>query len=405
MDTTQLSQMVSWLDEAHRKDRDEITRLQQLLEAQTATIQEQSHRIQDLEGRLASVQAQLTRFEQLEQSIEQFKNEVGLMIERLEEEILRNQRELERARVSDREAMARSISEIRRDLARFNRVEEELDVRKAEDQRLSEQLMDLRQQVATMSKDLDERTRDLPYISEQRNQDAKRIAQLQQETIELFKRVDTVANRLPLLEASIQKATQAVQALSPLPAELKRSQESFIEQVKLAQVEQERQLRDFRDEMTEYRDMIEAQRRRLQDLAEAAEESKQAVQLIEQFQQTIQREQKQVAELQRLAEERQRRAWETFQEEYEKRWQKELINWQQRWQRQEQLNQTILGRFPSIEAQLKEHAAHIQQLWHLQEEYGSHRLQEAQRWLDALEAALDKRDEIEAAEGDHTGSA
>ncbi len=393
MDTTQLTQMVTWLDEEHRKDRAEIAKLQQQLEAQATMMQEQARRIQELEGRLASTQAQLTGLGQLEQSIEQLKNEVILMIDSIKEDFLRSERESERARLSDREATARAIGEIRKELSRFGRIEEELGTRKAEDQRLSELVMDLRQRVAALSKEIEDRTHGIPYISEQRNQDAKRITQLQQETIELFKRVDAVANRIPLLESSIQKVTKAVEAIQPVPAELRRAQETFMEQVKLAQVEQARQLRDFQDEMLAHRDDIEAQRKQFQELREAAEESKRVLPVIEQFQQAIRREQSQVTELQRLAEERQRREWESFQAEYEKRWQRELLNWQQCWQQQDQFNQDIVKRFPSLEAQLKEHATQIHHLWHLQEEFGSHRLHEAQRWLDALEMALEKRDQ------------
>lgn len=396
MDTAQLNQMVTWLDEEHRKDRAEIAKLRQQLEAQAAEIQEQTRRIQELEGRLAGVQAQLTRFGQIEQAIEQMRGEVVLMLDRIKEDLLRSERESERARLSDREAAARAISEIRKELARLGRIEEELSVRKAEDQRLTEALIDLRQQVTTVAKDVEERTRSIPYILEQRNQDAKRITQLQQETIELFKRTDAVANRLPVLEANIQRIAKEVEAISPIPAELKRAQESFIEQMKLAQIEQERQLRDLRDEMVGYRDEIEGQHKQLREMAETVEQGKRAVQTIEQFQQAIRREQNQVTELQRLAEERQRREWEIFQAEYEKRWQRELLNWQQRWQQQEQFNQEIVKRFPPLETQLKLHAAQIEHLWHVQEELGAHRLHEAQRWLDTLETALEQRDQLKS---------
>ncbi len=396
MDTVQLNQMVTWLDEEHRKDRAEIARLQQRLEAQAAEIQEQARRIQELEGRLASVQAQLTRFEQIEQAIEQMKGEVALMLDRLQEDLMRSARESERARLSDREAVARAISEIRKELTRIGRIEEELNVRKVEDQRLTEATMELRQQVATVIKDVDERTRSIPYMLEQRNQDAKRITQLQQETIELFKRVDAIANRLPALEVNIQRAIKEVEAISSIPTELKRAQESFIEQMKLAQIEQERQLRDFQDEIVSYRDSIEEQRKQLKEMADKVEQGKRAAQAIEQFQQTIRREQNQIAELQRLAEERQRKEWETFQAEYEQRWQRELLSWQQRWQQQDHFNQEIIKRFLPLEAQLKLYAAQIEHLWHVQEELGAHRLHEAQRWLDTLEAALEQRDQIKS---------
>ena len=44
MDLTQLAQMVTWLDEEHRRDRAEIARLQQRIEAQSSDIVEQARR-------------------------------------------------------------------------------------------------------------------------------------------------------------------------------------------------------------------------------------------------------------------------------------------------------------------------------------------------------------------------
>ena len=52
MDIAQLAQLVNWLDEEHRRDRAEIARLQQRIEAQSADIIEQARRIQELEGRI-----------------------------------------------------------------------------------------------------------------------------------------------------------------------------------------------------------------------------------------------------------------------------------------------------------------------------------------------------------------
>src|SRR5450759_1736993 len=80
MDLTQLSQMVTWLDEEHRRDREEIAKLDQRLQGMTIENQEQARRIQDLEGRLANTQAQLTRFTQMDQALQQLKNEVTVLL-------------------------------------------------------------------------------------------------------------------------------------------------------------------------------------------------------------------------------------------------------------------------------------------------------------------------------------
>lgn len=144
MDTTQLAQMVSWLDEEHRRDRGEVAKLQQRIESLNVELVEQTRRIQDMEGRLVSTQSQLVRFSQVDEALQQLKNEVVLMLQKREEQVDAEQRERERMRVTDREAVSRSVSEIRKELNRFGRIEEELALRRSEDQRLSELVLTLR---------------------------------------------------------------------------------------------------------------------------------------------------------------------------------------------------------------------------------------------------------------------
>ena len=52
MDVGQLTQMTTWLDEEHRRDKAELIRLQQRVESQEGELQDQSRVIKDLEGRI-----------------------------------------------------------------------------------------------------------------------------------------------------------------------------------------------------------------------------------------------------------------------------------------------------------------------------------------------------------------
>ncbi len=126
MDLTQLSQMVAWLDEEHRRDRDELAKLDQRLQSMAVENQEQARRIQELEGRLASTAAHLSRFTQIEQALQQLKNEVVVMLDKQTESRMQSEREVERARMSDREAISRSLGELRKELSRIGPFEEEL---------------------------------------------------------------------------------------------------------------------------------------------------------------------------------------------------------------------------------------------------------------------------------------
>lgn len=388
MDVDQLTQMVTWLDEEHRRDRGEIAKLQQRIESQATEIVEQARRIQELEGNLANTQAQLVKFSQVDQALQQLKNEVVLMLERREEQRLHDQRESDRARVSDREAFSRGIAEVRKELPRFNRIEEELTQRKAEDQRISEIVLTLRQQVNSINKDIDERTRTLPFLSEQRAQDNKRIAQLQQENVELFKRTEASTSKIQVLEGDIQRVDQAVTAVQPIPGQLREEVSSFVEEQKLKDVERERILVRWREEFEEQRELIARHGKRIVEFDSHIEEAKRVAASLQGFEESIRREQHQVAELQRLAEERQRKELEEFLAEDEKRWKKQMLAWEHRWNEQFRINKDLAALFPPLRKDIDAMKVLIRQLWRLQETYGAHRLQEAQRWLSSLETAL-----------------
>ncbi len=396
MDLNQLSQMVTWLDEEHRRDREELARLDQRLQSLGIENQEQARRIQDLEGRLASTQAQLTKFTQIEQALQQLKNEVAVMLQRESEARLQSEREQERARVAERELIARSIAEIRKELPRFGRIEEELVSRQAEDQRLGEMLLALRSSVTNFAKDLDERTRSLPYLVEQRAQDNKRIAQAQADLVELFKRTDSVPGKIAVLEERIQRLERDIQKIIPVPNELRQEQQSFIEAQKLADAERTRQMATWDEAFVEQRKVIEAQAIRMREFATGHEATQRALKALGDFQVQVLRDQKQIAELQRLAEERQRKEFMEWQGENEQRWKKETLRWDYQVQEQAKFNQKLVDRFPGIERAVAWLERELEAVWQLEQTLGAQQMQETQHMLEAIGKSVGARPKKEA---------
>ena len=395
MDLTQLSQMVTWLDEEHRRDREELAKLDQRLQSMAIEKQEQARRLQDLEGRLASTHAQLSRFTQIEQALQQLKNEVVVMLDKQTEARLHAERESERARLSDREALSRSVAEIRKELSRVSRIEEDLVTRQAEDQRLGEMVLALRQSINVVSKDLDERTRSLPYMVEQRAQDNKRIAQLQAENVELLKRTESTANRVPLLDDRMQRLEKELQRIQPIPEKVRQDQQIFLEAQKLTDVERTRQMDQWVQDFATQRDLIEKQNLRIREFDARYEAAGRAIKALEEFQAQIVHGQKQVSELQRLAEERQRKELGEWQGENEQRWKKETLRWDYIIQEQAKVNRKLAERFPSTEKTVALLQREIEALWRLHEVLGDGQLQQAQKWLDAIGAAQDARPKAE----------
>jgi len=393
MDIAQLAQLVNWLDEEHRRDRAEIARLQQRIEAQSADIVEQARRIQELEGRLAGTQAHMTKFGQLEHAIQNTKLELTAMVERLEEGRTTGQREMERARLADREMLSREISEVRKELPRVSRLEEAIDIRSVEDNRLSELIMGVRNQIGSLAKEIEERTRQIPFLAEQRTSDTKRIAQLQQETVELFKRIEAASGRMPVLEENLRKVSAEVEKLPPTVDNLREQQVAFMEKVRGTIVDREQLINRWQESMEEQKTLVTQSFERIQNFGQQIEVARRSVHEMQEFKDLILREQSQVQELQRLAEERIRRDMDEFREDFEKKRRKADLRQEHLWSEQDKYNREVVEHFPPIAHDLKVHEALIQHLWKLQETYGNYFLMTAQAWLEGMQTSTKARDE------------
>jgi chromosome segregation ATPase len=394
MDNTQLAQMVTWLDEQHRRDREELTKLQQRVEAQTSTLQEQSRRIKSLEAQLSAARMQLSRFDQIEEAMQNMRNELTIMVSSQSDEISKTRRELEQSRMTDRESLSRAIAEVRKELGRINALEEETKIRKTEVQRLSELTIALRHDFNNLNKDIDERTRGLPYLVEQRNHDNRRIAQLQQENIELFKRLDAAASKLQSLEYKLQKVEGTIQPIPETVDNLKRTQTQFIESLKLADADRQRQMVEWQESLDAQFAAIEEQRKRFTEMMALKDEINRTLIELEKFREGIQREQEQTAALQRLAEERMKKELEMFQADNEKLWKKQLLDWQYRWDRQDRINASIADKFPGIQRQIERAEELLQFLWAILDEQSKVSLQSAQKWLAQIQKSAEARDAI-----------
>lgn len=394
MDTTQLTQMVNWLDEEFRKERAEVTKLQQLVERQIGELTEQARQIRELEGHLANTRAQLTQFTKLEESLQRLKNEVVLMLDKAGEQRRLEQRDAERLRQAERETQAKAFSEIRKGMQSLPRYEEELRLREAEDRRLGEMLMGLRHEVTAMSKDFDERARNLSYLTEQRAYDNKRIAGLQEENLTLLKRTEKQDSRLKSLEDRTQRHERHVQELLQFNTNLVREQTEWMESQRVAHERRKREMTQWREEVEAHRQDVSNLSDRMQEFNEAAEAGRQTMVMLETFQEQLRRDQNQIAELQRLAEERQRKELEAWQGDDEKRWKKHELQWEHQWKEQYQRHNELMTRLAALEDEINALQQQLAGLWRLREVENAHRLAELQRWQSEFEKAVGDRDSL-----------
>jgi urease gamma subunit len=341
---------LEWLDEEVRRYRNELMEAQQRINLQDDEIREQARHIEDLEGRLAGVMTQLNRMNVLERALEQYKEEIRLLLEQEQENYQRDRREAARIKLIEQDNLNRSIADLRKGVLPLTQLQEELELRTAEDRRLNDAHLALRQKVLDMEKRFEVELRSISYLEEQRARSAKSVAQLQEQASNLLKRVDTMEGRVPVVEEIAHRNRQRIEELVTIRAELQGEQRRFLEEMQI--VEQQRQRL-----VKEWAELEEAREQRMREFAEQmrlfTEQSQKAASTLsnlESLAERLQRAQHEVAELQRLSEERQRGRMEEWEAQSEKRWQREKLLWEQQWRDHDRRNAEQLERILANEA-------------------------------------------------------
>jgi len=391
MDLGQLSQMTTWLDEEHRRSKAELVQLKQMVANEEAELQDQSRTLKDLEGRIAGMQTQLIKASQLQAAMEQLREEVVHLLAQSEERRQQEAREMERLRSVERDNTSRAVNEIRRELQRIPRVEEESKLRKAEQQRMSESLLAMQQTLNTLTKDVENKVRSIPFLEDGRQQDAKRIAQLQQESLEALKRIEQLGSRLQTLEDAVQRHERDTGELKGVVVQLRTAQRDFVEKQLLETESFKREMADWAERMAFFDKKFADFTARMETFATQFRDDRQVVESVERFQETIKREQAQVSELQRLTEERQRRQLDEWQEENEKRWRKELLRWEHQWGEQDKRNGQVSETFTGVQSRLNQHRTEINAAWKFLESQVNYQVQETRRWAGEMNRILEER--------------
>lgn len=354
---------LDWIDEEVRRYRNELITAQQTISTQAEEIQQQARRIEDLEGRLAGTQTQLNRITLLERALEQYKEEIRLLLEQHEEAYQQDRREAGRLKLIEQDNLNRTLGDLRKGLTPIARLQEQIDLQSAEDQRLNEAQLSLRQKVMDMEKQVDINIRPIPFLQEQQARAAKYVAQLQEQVATLLKRSDTVDNRLAAVEETVQRNRQNIEELITIRAELQQGQRRFIEEMQLAEQQRQRLFKEWSGLEDSREERMKAYTEQMRQFSDQAQRIKASMANLESLGERLQREQHEVSELQRLGEERQKTRMEEWEAQAEKRWQREKLLWEQQWHNHDRRETEQLERLTETETRSADNEKQIVFLW------------------------------------------
>jgi len=331
MDIEQAAKTIQWLDDERRKDKQEITALQERVAALTNENTGLSRRLQQLENDIQAVGNGLQRVTKVDTILDSYRKEMARQLEELERRRQDSDKEAERLRKIERDAVSKSLVELRRALEPIPKIEREVGSRKEEEARVARLIAELQLRVGEFNKHVDERNRAVTLLDEGRRQDVKRITDLQHETAEIRRRVDDSRGKNEIVEDMVRRTDSRLSEVFTAENERKTAQSQWIESQAVIQTERDRASLQLKSTTEAALKELEDYARRVDQYADAFREMRRVTDEGRQLVEIIERRVAESAEVARLTEERFRQDWAAFLADDQKRWTTHMLLADEQW--------------------------------------------------------------------------
>jgi len=386
MDLIQLTKLVQFIDEERRKDRALIAQLQEQVAALMQEAEARMRYAQSLEIALNEVKLQVLRALGWTSATEQLRQEFAQVIERIEEQRAKAERELMRTRQIEIESLTRQLNELRKEIKPYASYAEQIEARKVEDGRLAELISRLQVQVMDLERRSGQPMTQIMALEEQRRQDVKRISALEQEIADLKKKLEQLPPKLLLLEEAIRRKHTEIEEA----AKLLEAQSQLIETQRMADVRRERQF-------AEYAEIIEKLKLRAEEVSQQVvgyiqlrEEVKRELAALPDFRERLEVRINELFELQREAEERAKRAADAFREQLEKEWRLFVISQDEKWFERDRRYSELEPRIAELEDEVPKFQPQINLLIEIFEAFAKAYAKAGREWLAESNQLLDQ---------------
>lgn len=377
MDINQLNQIVTYIDEERRKDRAMIVQLQERVDALTRELESRSRYSQTFDTQLNEMRLQLQKSMGWTTSVEQLRAEVTQVIERIEDQRSKAERESARVRQIEIEALVRQLNETKKEVKPYARYAEDIEQRRQEEARLNDMISRVQAQVIDVARHQSEPETAIAYLEEQRRQDNKRVVALEQELPDMRKRIDQLPPQLLMLDEAVRrKQTDLDEA-----ARLLEAQNQVIESQRVADIRRERQF-------AEYGEVVEHVKVRIVDLQsqttgfiQMREEVRRAVAELPEVQARLEVRLNEVVEIQRDAEARAKRQADEFRDLVEKDWKAFTVAQEEKWFERDRRIADYEPRLVALEEEIPTLMPQVTPLYEILESFAKAYAASGREWL------------------------
>jgi hypothetical protein len=320
MELEDIVKRLEWLEQEHRKDHHEIADLHTKLAGYETGVGVIQNRLKDFGGDLARFTSTAGRLEQFDTLVAQHRNEISKAIEDMEKSRSKHDRDIDARHRVEQEGIHKLLNDIRINLDTLPELRKGMQARMDEDARLGRSIAEFDKKINEVARADEDIRRSIRTVDESRKNDFKRLADVQGEISAIRKRADEAREKADLNADSFRLLDSRLNEILASEAERRQAQMAFIEQQNLAQVDRERDWKEWHtrfDNFTKQTAILDEQLAGFDDMQRTVKRSQET---FDDINQRLERRINEITEIQRLAEDRFRQEWVTFKADDQKRW-------------------------------------------------------------------------------------
>jgi len=387
-DIGELLSRLDWLDEERRKVGRRLNELEQNLSKQQTAIENRDQRIIELESQLVKANTQLTKLSNFDIELEQFKDEVVLLIEQYDQRRVSGQDELEKLRRVEHEVHQRDLAEIRKNLTPMSRLEEDMTLRQAEEARLAKLIGSLQTKVSSLQNETETWSQELRFIEDSVRTNKTSTTELNNSLLSFIKKIDNAAARIDVNSHGLTKLQSSAAELTENVYELKERIQNWSEQVQVGEYERNQRLKKWEESRQAAEEKLKKFSSEWVGFTEQYNEAKMAVSHLDEWRQGVEQMQKESQELVRVELIRMGALWDNFKDESDKLRQTFEVEIDQRWTNANRRDSDVANQLEEIMEDLKELAMEKDKIWRVQTAQSEALKKLPLMWLEEVEKAI-----------------
>ena len=349
MEPKQIETQLSWLDEQRRKDNESINRLSEQVITTEERLASHDKQLQDLSSEITRLAGLTTRIHQMDEALSKQRQDFSRQLGEVEDRRTEKEKVLDDIRKADFEALAKQLDEARSEIEVLDVLKQELNDHREAEIRLTSKIDGLEKMIEDLDTKDEAQTRNLVSLEEGRKQDSRRLGELQTETSEIRKRIETMRGEHDSTEDRVRRIEVRVTDLVASENERREAQTVVLDQQNLKLTEFGRNWQEWEQRLARFEKRAADLDERILAYEEIYRSLKQMQRELEEVIERLERRINEVTEMQRLADDRMKQEWSSFQADDQKRWNTYKLTSDEGWREHDRLHEKMLSQIQLLE--------------------------------------------------------